>query len=79
MTNGHASTSMPSGRSSACGSAASLDVHKRTIVRASQPDDPRAGELRLQEVPNTERAIRGLVGRLGGPEGLVIRYPTASP
>ena len=34
---------------------AALDVHKRTIVCASQPDDPRAGELELQEIPNTER------------------------
>ena len=53
---------------------AALDVHKRSIVCASQPDDPRAGELRVQEIPNTERAIRGLVRRLGGPEGLVVCY-----
>jgi transposase len=53
---------------------AALDVHKRTIVCASQPDDPRAGELRVQEIPNTERAIRALVKRLGGPEGLVVCY-----
>jgi transposase len=53
---------------------AALDVHKRTIVCASQPEDPRAGELRLQEIPNTERALRGLVRRLGGPEGLVVCY-----
>jgi len=52
---------------------AALDVHKRTIVCASQPDDPRA-ELRLEEIPNTERALRGLVKRLGGPEGLVVCY-----
>jgi len=36
---------------------AALDVHKRTIVCASQPDDPRAGELRVQEIPNSERAV----------------------
>lgn len=53
---------------------AALDVHKRTIVCASQPDDPRAGELKLQEIPNTERAIRALVRRLGGREGLVVCY-----
>jgi transposase len=53
---------------------AALDVHKRTIVCASQPDDPRAGELRVQEIPNTERAIRALVKRLGGPAGLVVCY-----
>src|SRR4051812_25509790 len=53
---------------------AALDVHKRTIVCASQPDDPRAGELKLEEIPNTERAIRALVKRMGGPEGLVVCY-----
>ena len=53
---------------------AALDVHKRTIVCASQPDDPRAGELRLQEIPNTERALRALIRRLGGAEGLVVCY-----
>jgi transposase len=53
---------------------AALDVHKRSIVCASQPDGPRAGELKLQEIPNTERAIRALVRRLGGPEGLVVCY-----
>jgi hypothetical protein len=30
---------------------AALDVYKRTIVCASQPDDPRAGELRIHEIP----------------------------
>jgi transposase len=53
---------------------AALDVHKRTIVCASQPDDPRAGELVLQEIPNGERAIRALIKRLGGPDGLVVCY-----
>jgi hypothetical protein len=48
---------------------AALDVHKRTIVCASQSDDPRAGELKVQEIPNTERALRALVRRLGGSEG----------
>ena len=53
---------------------AALDVHKRTIVCASCPDDPRTGELELQEIPNTERALRRLVQRLGGPEGLIVCY-----
>jgi hypothetical protein len=53
---------------------AALDVHKRTIVCASQPDDPRAGELRLEEIPNTERALRALVKRLGGSAGLAVCY-----
>jgi hypothetical protein len=48
---------------------AALDVHKRTIVCASGPDDPRAGELELQEIPNTERALRRLIERLDGPAG----------
>jgi hypothetical protein len=51
---------------------AALDVHKRTIVCASQCDDPRAGELKVQEVPNRERALRALIRRLGGSEGLVV-------
>ena len=37
---------------------AALDVHKRSIVCASQPDDPRTGELRIEEIPNSEGAIR---------------------
>lgn len=53
---------------------AALDVHKRTIVCARQPDDPRAGELRVEEIPNSERAVRALVRRLGGPDGLVVCY-----
>jgi transposase len=28
----------------------------------------------LQEIPNTERAVRALVRRLGGPDGLVVCY-----
>jgi transposase len=53
---------------------AALDVHKRTIVCASCPDDPRLGELELQEIPNTERALRRLIERLGGAEGLIVCY-----
>ena len=53
---------------------AALDVHKRTIVCASAPDDPRAGGLKLEEIPNTERALRALVKRLGGAEGLAVCY-----
>jgi transposase len=53
---------------------AALDIHKRSIVCAAAADDPRAGELKLEELPNTERALRGLVKRLGGPEGLVVCY-----
>jgi transposase len=53
---------------------AALDVHKRSIVCASQSDDPRAGVVRVQEIPNSERAIRALIKRLGGPAGLVFCY-----
>jgi transposase len=53
---------------------AALDVHKRSIVCASCPDDPRVGDLKLEEIPNTERALRALVKRLGGPEGLAVCY-----
>src|ERR1044071_5111441 len=53
---------------------AALDVHTRTIVCAAQPDDPRAGDLRLEQIPNTERAIRGLVKRRGGAGALVVCY-----
>ena len=53
---------------------AALDIHKRTIVCASRPDDPRAGELRVEEIPNTERALRALVKRPAGPEGLAVCY-----
>lgn len=53
---------------------AALDIHKWTVVCASSADDPRAGELKLQEIPNTERALRALVKRLGGPAGLTVCY-----
>jgi hypothetical protein len=44
------------------------------LVCASQPDDPRAGELRLEDIANIERALRELVKRLGGPDGPVVCY-----
>jgi transposase len=68
---------MPDVSSTAVGGVrmrAALDIHKRSIVCASGADDPRAGELKLEELPNTERALRALVKRLGGPEGLVVCY-----
>jgi transposase len=51
-----------------------LDIHKRSIVAAYEPEDPREGALELVEIENTERAVRRLVRRLGGPEGLVVCY-----
>jgi transposase len=51
-----------------------LDVHKRSIVAAFEPEDPRDGGIELIEIPNTERALRRLVRRLGGPHGLAVCY-----
>jgi hypothetical protein len=47
---------------------AALDIHKRSIVAAAEPEDPRDGELELVEIPNTERALRRLVKRLASAE-----------
>ena len=49
-----------------------LDVHKHSIVAAALP--PAGGTPQVQRIDNTERAIRRLVGRLGGPEGLAVAY-----
>jgi transposase len=49
-----------------------LDVHKNSIVAAALP--PAGGKPEVQRIENTERAIRRLVGRLGGPEGLAVAY-----
>lgn len=51
-----------------------LDVHKRSIVAAYEPEDPREGGLALVEIPNDERALRRLIRRLGGRKGLAICY-----
>jgi transposase len=49
-----------------------LDVHKRTIVVGSLPAS--GGEVELAEIENTERALRRLVDRLGGPQRLAVCY-----
>jgi transposase len=49
-----------------------LDVHKRSIVAGVLP--AQGGEVELHELENTERALRRLVDRLGGPEGLAVCY-----
>jgi transposase len=51
-----------------------LDIHKRSIVAAYEPEDPRGGRLELIEIPNSERALRRLIRRLGGPDGLIVCY-----
>jgi transposase len=49
-----------------------LDVHKRSIVAGALPAS--GGEVELTEIPNTERAVRRLVDRYGGPDGLAVCY-----
>jgi transposase len=49
-----------------------LDVHKHSIVAATLP--PAGGAPEVQRIENAERAIRRLVVRLGGPEGLAVAY-----
>lgn len=49
-----------------------LDVHKFSIVAATLP--PVGGQPEVQRVETTEKAIRRLIGRLGGPDGLAVAY-----
>jgi hypothetical protein len=49
-----------------------LDVHKNSIVAVTLP--PAGGAPQVQRIENTERAIRRLIERLGGPEGLAVAY-----
>ena len=42
-----------------------LDAHKLSIVAAVVP--PEGGELELERIETTERAIRWFIARLGGP------------
>jgi transposase len=49
-----------------------LDVHKLSIVAASLP--PTGGRPDVVRVETTEKAIRRLVDRLGGPVGLAVCY-----
>jgi hypothetical protein len=53
----------------------SLDVHKLSIVAATLP--PGGGQPELQRIETTEKAIRRLIDRLGGPEGLAVCYEAA--
>jgi transposase len=49
-----------------------LDVHKHSIVAATLPPVGRSPQV--QRIENTERAIRRLIDRLGGPDGLAVAY-----
>jgi transposase len=50
----------------------SLDVHKLSIVAAILP--PTGGQPEVQRIETTRVAIRRLIERLGGPEGLAVCY-----
>jgi transposase len=49
-----------------------LDVHKHSIVAATLP--PCGGRPEVQRIDNSERAIRRLIDRLGGRDGLAVAY-----
>ena len=49
-----------------------LDVHKHSIVAATLP--PSGGKPEVQRIDNCERAIRRLIDRRGGREGLAVAY-----
>jgi transposase len=49
-----------------------LDVHKLSIVAATLP--PAGGKPELHRIETTERAIRRLIDRLGGPARLAVCY-----
>jgi hypothetical protein len=48
----------------------SLDVYKLSIVAATLPLG--RGRPDMVRIETTEKAIRGLITRLGGPEGLAV-------
>jgi transposase len=49
-----------------------LDVDKLSVVVAMLPAT--GGEPEVQRIETTERAVRRLIDRLGGPEGLAVCY-----
>jgi transposase len=49
-----------------------LDVHKNAITAGVLPAE--SGQVELAQLENSEKAIRRLIGRLGGPEGLAVCY-----
>jgi transposase len=49
-----------------------LDVHKNVITAGVLPRE--GGQPELVQLENSEKAIRRLIGRLGGPAGLAVCY-----
>ena len=49
-----------------------LDVHKNAITAGVLPAE--GGQVELAQLENSEKAIRRLISRLGGPEGLAVCY-----
>jgi len=49
-----------------------LDVHKLSIVAATLP--PTGGQPEVQQIETTRAAIRRLIERLGGREGVAVCY-----
>jgi transposase len=49
-----------------------LDAHKLSIVAATLP--PSGGSPEVIEIEHTPRAVRRLIERLGGPDGLAVCY-----
>ena len=49
-----------------------LDVHKSSITAGVLP--PSGGEVEIFQLEHTEKAIRRLIRRLGGPKGLTVSY-----
>jgi hypothetical protein len=47
-----------------------LDVHRLSIVGATLA--PAGGAADVQRIETTEKAIRRLIAKLGGPEGLAV-------
>jgi transposase len=49
-----------------------FDVHKNSVVAGVLA--PSGGTPEVERIENTERAVRRLIERLGGPEGLAVDY-----
>src|SRR4051794_41891858 len=49
-----------------------IDVHKNSLVAGVLP--PSGGMPEVERVENTEKAVRRLIARLGGPGGLAVAY-----